>query len=82
MHITKVSISRIMLRDRGSASDISIEGDILIQPDDPNSDPIRQHMPENIRVDQLPQGTQDLISELFAACQVRLEHKHPVVKEE
>jgi len=68
-----------MLRDRGSASEISIDGEIIIQPDDASADPIRQHIPENIRVDALPPATQKLIADLFEACLTRLERHYPVV---
>ena len=77
MHIVKVTIFRIGLRNRGPSSDISIEGEVIIQPDDPTADPIRQHVPENIRVDSLSQATQDAVAQLMELCQARLESKYP-----
>lgn len=80
MHIIKVNITRIMLRDRGSSSDIAIDGEFIIQPDDPTQAPLRQHHPENIRVDSLPPDIQAHVADLFAALQARLEKQYPVVQ--
>lgn len=77
MRIIKVNVSRITLRNRGSASEIAIDGELIIQPDDPEADSIRQHMPENVRVDSLPAATQTLVANLFKVCQARLERQHP-----
>ena len=80
MHITKVHISRISIRDRGSVSEVAIDGEILIQPDNPNMDVIRQSVPENIRVDMLPVEIQTHIWALIASCQSRLEAQYTPLK--
>lgn len=71
MHKAKVNISRIGLRDRGTASTISIDVDLLIEPDDPDDEMIRHHVPEVVRVDELPKKMRDAIQILFTLCQER-----------
>lgn len=76
MYVKGVKVSRIMIRDRGGSSEISIDADVLIQPDDAAADAIRQHMPENIRTDTAPARLQAAVAELFAACQERAVKQH------
>ena len=76
MHIKEIKVNRIMLRDRGSSSEISIESNLIIQPDDPEADAIRQHVPENIQLNTTSPRLQAAVVELFAACQERVNKQH------
>jgi len=78
MHVTKVNILRIMLRDRGNASELSIDSELIIQPDDPAADAIRQHNPESVKLDTLSPRLQAAVAELLAACYERVSKQHPI----
>lgn len=78
MEVTSVRVTRIMLRDRGAVSDVSIEGEVVIEQDDPTADPLVQHVAESVRVVTLPKVARDAIQALQAAAQARLEQKYPL----
>tara|TARA_Y100000310_G_scaffold328215_1_gene395986 strand:- start:12175 stop:12420 length:246 start_codon:yes stop_codon:yes gene_type:complete len=76
MKATSVKVTRIMLRDRGAVSDISIEGELVIEQDDPMADSLLQPIAESLRVSTLPANIQDAIRVIQAAAQTRLEQKY------
>jgi len=67
-----------MLRDRGSVSELSIEGQLVIEQDNPNEDAMLQSISEVIQVSKLPIAAQEAIQAVFDLCQVRLAREHGV----
>ena len=68
MRIASVKATRIIL----TREDISIDGVMMIEPDDPAGDMVRQHIPSTSRVDELPAPMQAAINNLFALCDLRV----------
>jgi hypothetical protein len=79
MKSVSVSATRIMLRDRGSVSDLSVQGELVIALDDPDEDAMIQGISENLRVSTLSSEVQAAIQLIYDAVQVRLEKKFGVV---
>lgn len=82
MHIAKVSIRRIALRERGADSEISIDSELVIIQDDPNADALVQHLGRNVKISTLPEAMQEAIDRLFELCQTRLEQEYNVVRDD
>lgn len=78
MKAVSIKVTRIMLRDRGAVSDISVEGELVIAQDDPTVDSLTQHVAESARVSTLPTAMQDAIRVIQGAAQQRLEQKYPL----
>ncbi len=76
---TAVTVTRIMLRNRGSISQLSIEGELTLTPVDPDDDLMTQHVAEVIKVSELPTVVQQVIQSLLTRSQTRLERKYKVV---
>lgn len=75
-----VSATRIMLRDRGTVSDLTVQGELIIRPDDPEADAMIQPVTESIRISTLPKRVQDAIQLIYAEVQNRLEKQHGVIR--
>lgn len=78
MKATGIKVTRIMLRDRGAVSDISIEGELIIEQDNPAADSLVQHVAESVRVSTLPTSIQDAIQVIQQAAQTRLQQKYNI----
>lgn len=78
MRASSAKATRIMLRDRGSVSDISIDGEIIIEQDDPTADALIQHVAESVRVSTLPPAAQDAIQRIYGLAQERLAKQYGV----
>ncbi len=71
MHKINVVVNRIVIRNRGDVSDMSINAHVLIQPDDSGEDVIRHAVPEDILVSELPKQVQDAAMTLIALIEER-----------
>ena len=71
MHAIKITTERIMLRP----GELTIDAGLLIQPDDPEADAIRTHIPDVVKVEELPAELQECIATLFSLCDARMMRK-------
>ena len=68
MRVISLKANRIILH----RDDISIDGSMVIEPDDPTMDMKIQHIPSTSKVSELPAPMQAAINNLFALCDGRL----------
>ena len=78
MQVSKVDVTRIMLRDRGTVSEISVDGELIIIQDNPDDDALVQHITEVVRVSTLSPAAQKAIKAIFILCKTRLERQYGV----
>ena len=68
MHIKSVTSRRVIV----SREEVSIDGNVLIQPDDPMGDAISQHIADVVRRDEMPAPLQECVDRLLSLCGERL----------
>lgn len=81
MYKSGLNITRIMLRNRGPATEVSINMDVLTTIDDAEESVERRHVPEVIQSDELPKNIQNAISLVFELLTTRANVQQGITKE-